>query len=514
MPNPKSSPNTSRLAFGLSYRQKALCNRRHPDRTSDHRDIRVERLLNSLTSFSTFLNVQELHEPESTSSLALVAAVSEVFCIMSSNAVPSHDPTLLGLPLELLCKVFDELNDESLPSVRLACKDLDEASFDKFTHAFINVRACCILEEARWKLLFDILNRSPRLTDRLRELTFKDDRLELKDSRDLNTVVRKDASRAMLGFSQLQELMMASKAEEAAELQARSVGATLQPSASLIFRVMADIATKAPYARVKMDFDISHHAHRIRPDVQDTMLLAASAANVIVRSLELDYDAAHGMASFFDNISQIPQYSCTSSLHRLAYLKGNAHRPQHAKDYEQQLSTLCSIIQSTTELCELELVLYGWNGHTQRMPFPKARTVSNILLVANRLDHLRILSLSDTDMLAMDLITVLSRCKPQLTKLILNRISIETGWTGVLRLLSTMAKLSDLSCNLLVSTSLILNGRYGFVTFEDLPASTHGHFYSFTNREDVVMGLGRMLEQPLRYQALSDKFVRYWPDVN
>lgn len=119
---------------------------------------------------------------------------------MSSNAVATHDSTLLELPLELLCKVFGELNDESLPSVRLACKRLDTASFDMFAQSFINVRACYILEEARWKLDFDILNRSPRLTDRLRELTFTDQPLELKDIGDLNDVVLKASANTMAGF--------------------------------------------------------------------------------------------------------------------------------------------------------------------------------------------------------------------------------------------------------------------------------------------------------------------------
>lgn len=134
---------------------------------------------------------------------------------MSSNAVPSHEPTLLGLPLELLCKVFGELNDESLPSIRLARKSLDAGSFDKFAQAFINGRACYIFEEARWKLLLNIIDRTPRLGGRLRELTFTDQRLGLKNTRDLNNVVLEATAKfnVTVGFSQFQELILVRNAE-------------------------------------------------------------------------------------------------------------------------------------------------------------------------------------------------------------------------------------------------------------------------------------------------------------
>lgn len=53
-----------------------------------------------------------------------------------------------------------------------------------------------------------------------------------------------------------------------------------------MFRVMAGIAIKAPHARVNLLFKDGCHARLMRPDVHDNILLAASTANVVVRSLK------------------------------------------------------------------------------------------------------------------------------------------------------------------------------------------------------------------------------------
>lgn len=287
----------------------------------------------------------------------------------------------------------------------------------------------------------------------------------------------------------------------------------MQPSTSLIFCVKSDLATKTPNVRVNLNFKDSHHGGTMRPDMHDTLFLAASTAKLVVRSLTLDFDSKRGLASYFDNFSESPQHSCTSSLQRLAYRKGNPHRMEHMRDYEQQLGVLHSIQRTTSDLQELKRHLLGWNWETQRMPFSQARTISNTLLVSDRLDNLRVLNLSDVDMLAIDLITVLSRCKSQLSDLTLRHVSVESGWAEVLRLLLVMPKLAVLLCNLLVTESLILNGRCGVVMFDDLTLKEHP-FRSFNYREAVVMGLRKMLGKPLWHQPLPDDYVYYRPDVS
>lgn len=218
------------------------------------------------------------------------------------------------------------------------------------------------------------------------------------------------------------------------------------------------------------------------------------------------------MAAFFDNFSSTSQHSCTSSLQRLAYRKESPRLSGDTKGYEQQLGVLRNILKSTDDLHELALDLHGWE--TQRMSFPRARTVVNTLLVVNRLDNLRTLELSVVDMLAADLIKVSSRCMLNLSKLTMDRVSVDSGWAEKLQLLLTMPKLAYLGCNLLVTEGLILNGQYSFVMFEGLPDLRGHNYYWFECREEVIMGLRKMLEQPLRYLPLSDGDRDYWPDVS
>ena len=81
---------------------------------------------------------------------------------------------LLALPLELITRITDSLRDESLPSLRLTCKTLEGATFDRFVKIFHDIY-CCIYYESRWLSLQRFLNGSPRLVKALRFITFTDD---------------------------------------------------------------------------------------------------------------------------------------------------------------------------------------------------------------------------------------------------------------------------------------------------------------------------------------------------
>ena len=52
------------------------------------------------------------------------------------------DSRLLALPLELLTRITDNLKDESLPSLRLTCKTLEGATFDRFVRTFQDTHCC------------------------------------------------------------------------------------------------------------------------------------------------------------------------------------------------------------------------------------------------------------------------------------------------------------------------------------------------------------------------------------
>lgn len=63
---------------------------------------------------------------------------------MDSQTLVVTDSRLRALAPELLCTIFDSLNDESLPILRLTSKTLELVSFDRFAKAFFSHRTCYI----------------------------------------------------------------------------------------------------------------------------------------------------------------------------------------------------------------------------------------------------------------------------------------------------------------------------------------------------------------------------------
>jgi hypothetical protein len=75
----------------------------------------------------------------------------------------NDDSMLLDTPLELLHRITDNLRSEVLLSLRLTCKTLEGATFDRFAERYFTARRCCILSATRWAKLQTQLRRSPRL---------------------------------------------------------------------------------------------------------------------------------------------------------------------------------------------------------------------------------------------------------------------------------------------------------------------------------------------------------------
>lgn len=67
--------------------------------------------------------------------------------IMASTV--SDESRLLALPMELLVRTTDFLGDDSLPTLRLTCKTLDAAVFDRFAQCNVFELRCCALFKER-----------------------------------------------------------------------------------------------------------------------------------------------------------------------------------------------------------------------------------------------------------------------------------------------------------------------------------------------------------------------------
>lgn len=98
----------------------------------------------------------------------------------------SDESRLLALPMELLVRTTDFLGDDSLPTLRLTCKTLDAAVFDRFAQCNVFELRCCALFKERWMRIRNILTRAPRLRAKVNWVTITFDALEGRDSRSIS----------------------------------------------------------------------------------------------------------------------------------------------------------------------------------------------------------------------------------------------------------------------------------------------------------------------------------------
>ncbi|KAM0721364.1 hypothetical protein Q7P37_002288 [Cladosporium fusiforme] len=90
----------------------------------------------------------------------------------------NNEPTLEGIPNELLDRVIDNLADESILSLRLTSKYFDAATFDRFIKAYVADQRCWIYDEERWTRLINMHIHLPRLCGKVRTVILAESLLE------------------------------------------------------------------------------------------------------------------------------------------------------------------------------------------------------------------------------------------------------------------------------------------------------------------------------------------------
>lgn len=103
-------------------------------------------------------------------------------------AVANNNSALLALPVELVHRIADHLEDESLLQLRLTCKALETIRFDRFAEAYVVHQSCWIYEEERWKRLYLIFTTNRRLSTHIKTILLTVDVLEASAERALDTV--------------------------------------------------------------------------------------------------------------------------------------------------------------------------------------------------------------------------------------------------------------------------------------------------------------------------------------
>ncbi|KAM0716732.1 hypothetical protein Q7P37_008177 [Cladosporium fusiforme] len=107
---------------------------------------------------------------------------------------PNNEPTLTGLPTELLSRVVDYVTDEAILQLRHTSHKLQKATFDRFIEAYVAEQSCWIYDKKRWERLDSSANMSmvPHLLAKVRSVTLTNDLVKssMTPERHLATVPR------------------------------------------------------------------------------------------------------------------------------------------------------------------------------------------------------------------------------------------------------------------------------------------------------------------------------------
>jgi hypothetical protein len=166
----------------------------------------------------------------------------------------SDESRLLSLPLELLTRITDMLNEESLPTLRLTCKTLEDATFDRFTATF-TIRYCCVYYESRWLSLKKFLHGSPRLVRSLKCVDFTTDPLERHTCTQVQIAPSQD-------FQDRRDAQRQFDIRDAREEQPYELlNADQQPSTFLIHSVLLDLIELAPHVCIAFNLSNTRYFH-------------------------------------------------------------------------------------------------------------------------------------------------------------------------------------------------------------------------------------------------------------
>lgn len=335
-------------------------------------------------------------------------------------ATSDNTPALLALPVELVGRIADSLEPESLLMLRLTCKVLEHTTYDLFAKTFFERRFCCIYYEPRWLLMDHVI--SSRLGTRVREVTFTIEPLESKRYKDLQ-----------LAPDEYEADMKTAQRDAEGEMWSAlwlQTHVQTRPSAAIIYRVFRAFKRLAPRTLFKLDFlegwaresDLGHSTASL---VKADIFLAAVTIAVTIDTLKLDVHDAHLFKSVLVHLEPELMTS-TRSLKCFQFRKqGDGHDPH----------LVTSVLESANGL--RELVVTSVSG------FPMTTAV----LRANDFSRLTTIRISGAIFPGEELANGLSVCR-SLLHLRLSDVELsssEEAWPSVFRTLALMPKLHKLS---------------------------------------------------------------------
>lgn len=354
---------------------------------------------------------------------------TEVSNDLSEQSTTSR-PAILKLPPELICRVSTFLDKEMLPAIRLTCKALEDATFDRFVEAHFAHIYCWVFTPTAFHRLKDILQNSPTLQTRIRRVTLTDNPYDDQPLSALHVVRTSNEHDDDWG-----RYYMSYNLHKNNNLGTGHV---------LMHRVLRDLKDLPQDVSVNVDLTNLNHAccsYELRKRTFQSVLFSIALSRTLISLLTIDDKSlkdvedilAHNKDDFMASMSTITSLTCISdfwlptgtpvkavlvdilrSITKLRHLTFEINRPSNTEEYAGRCFNMLQMPQ--------EIWL--------------AANFSN--LVSLILRHVVI------DMTQHELEHILAQCRSSLTHLTLSRVAFLAGdeeWKRVSEMLLAMSGL-------------------------------------------------------------------------
>lgn len=402
---------------------------------------------------------------------------------------------LLALPLELVIRITDNLNDESLPTLRLTCRTLEGVVFDRFTKTFQD-SYCCIYYESRWLSLKRFLGGSARLVNTLRSVTFTSDPLERHD----HTQVHIAPGQEFLDIRDAQQQF--DMREAAQDLPYEPLDADTRPSLALIQSVFLDMQDLAPEAYISFDL-IESRFFRDEDIISHKDILAAAAS-----TSSYICELALARRSFYDAEDLVAHlgsrlWQCISIMHSFTFRSTDSADDDFGESLdEHNTNALVNLLEHTDCLFSLHLEMreYKYAGDSYAL--------ATRLLFACNLANLEHLFLESIEISEAQLSKALASCSAKMQRLFLDSVKLtelDEGWPSILRSLSKFPALEVLNLGMLTTSEAKCDFRGPHMDFRNVSHGTKSLSMGNTvhlilEPKDVVSaGLQELLSVPLLF---------------
>ncbi|GAB7327508.1 hypothetical protein MBLNU13_g11377t1 [Cladosporium sp. NU13] len=322
---------------------------------------------------------------------------------------------LIDLPVEVVARVADFVNSESLFPVHLTCKALQDIPFDRFADEHFAHIYCWIATVDDFRRLRDILHESPRLRSRIQKLTLTTDGLRDLPQTAINYVRRESESEDDALKGAIQFLY---PVEGPSYVDVISILRTLQDFKRLPQSVSVTIHLPASSASA-MRFDGEHSSHHYTDEYlpQQCILFSLVMSRFKVDSLTVDrftFEKPEDLWTF-SGTDLLATMSTLTSLH----MDSDLARPR------QDMPMYIDLLRSASGLRHLDFNTGRFADKPGKrivyLPLPPE------LLLANDSSYLTSLKITRAVLDGKSLIEMFRRGQNTLTHMILRYVCLTTN---------------------------------------------------------------------------------------